>query len=284
MMNHEEWLEWRRQGIGSSDAAIIMGMSPWRTQYELWTDKVYGYKGEDNSSMARGRELEPVARKWFEDTMNVCLFPKNKVNLEHEWIRASLDGMDVEDTMAVEIKCPNKEDHAAAVGNKVPEKYWPQVQHQLLVTGLEGMYYCSFNGCEGAIVEVARDNTYIRSMFEEENKFWAMVNSKTPPELCERDYRSMENDPEWLKWSEKWKRAKKVLDISEKEEKEAKDFLLMLCGRRNSQGNDVRVNRSVVMGNVDLDKLSKDYPDIQLHKYRKNSYEKCMVRAINKID
>ncbi len=71
-MIDQAWHEWRRGGIGSSDAAAIMGVSPWRTPKEVWEEKVYGTSVIiDNSAMARGRELEPIARTWFEETMNV---------------------------------------------------------------------------------------------------------------------------------------------------------------------------------------------------------------------
>ena len=39
----EEWLEFRRSRIGASDAPIIMGVSPWKTHYKLWVEKIQGY-------------------------------------------------------------------------------------------------------------------------------------------------------------------------------------------------------------------------------------------------
>lgn len=283
-MNQQEWLQWRRAGIGSSDAGIIMGVSPWRTPYELWNDKVYGSSQEQNSSMKRGNELEPVARSWFENTMNVCLFPKNKIHETHEWVRASLDGMDIEETMAVEFKCPNQADHLVALNKKIPEKYIPQVQHQLLVTGLPGMYYCSFDGQDGVIVEVARDDSYIESMFSEEKKFWDMVNSKTPPALTERDFIPMDTNQEWIKLCSKWRKAKRLADRTKEKEQEIRDQMLMLCKGRNAQGNGLKISRSRVEGHVNWAKLRQDYPDVPIDQYRKNSYDKWSIRDIQESD
>jgi len=40
----EEWLEVRKRGIGSSDAAAAVGINPYKSQLELWLAKT----GRDN--------------------------------------------------------------------------------------------------------------------------------------------------------------------------------------------------------------------------------------------
>jgi putative phage-type endonuclease len=292
-MEHLEWLKWRRGGIGSSDAAIIMNASPWRTPRQLWEEKVYGESMQsENSAMTRGKELEPVARSWFEETMNVTVFPKNKVHVSNPWIRASLDGIDLEENIMVEIKCPNKEDHGVAVNGMIPSKYVPQVQHQLLVTGLDGMYYCSFDGSNGAIVEVARDNAYIDAMLEEERKFWDMVLSKTPPDLTDRDFMSMEKNEQWMQTSLLWHETKEMLEIAEAKEKELRNSLIALSENRNAQGCGLRMSKSICLGAIDYKQAIDDYitsmkahypevhfPDVPLEAYRKKSFTKWNFRA-----
>lgn len=34
-----EWLEWRRNGIGATDVAGILGVSPWASPWSVWADK-----------------------------------------------------------------------------------------------------------------------------------------------------------------------------------------------------------------------------------------------------
>ena len=41
-MTREEWLSARRTGIGGSDIAAILGLSPWRTPLDVYRDKVDG--------------------------------------------------------------------------------------------------------------------------------------------------------------------------------------------------------------------------------------------------
>lgn len=195
---HKKWLEWRNLGIGSSDAPIVMGVSPWKTLFQLWEEKTFGKTEQsENSSMKRGKEMEETARKEFEKQMNVSVFPRNIVHEKFSWLRASLDGMDPEEKIIVEIKCPNKQDHFDALTKKVPTKYFPQCQHQLLVTGLSQMYYFSFDGKEGVAVEVLADENYIEELFQKEKKFWEMVTSKEAPPLTEKDIERLENDTEW---------------------------------------------------------------------------------------
>ena len=77
-MSHEEWLEWRREGIGASDAPVIMGVSPWTTPLQLWENKLLGKSGQlETSSMRRGKDMEKEARRHFEEQMGtVSVYPK----------------------------------------------------------------------------------------------------------------------------------------------------------------------------------------------------------------
>jgi putative phage-type endonuclease len=278
-MTNEEWLQWRRKGVGATDACVIMGVSPWRTMHELWQDKVFGNAEQlENSAMSRGKELEPVARSWFEKTMNVTVFPQNRVHKEKEWIRASLDGIDMQEKVLVEIKCPNRQDHFVALNDMIPEKYMPQVQHQLLVTGLPGMYYCSFDGSEGKIVEVARDDAYIQTMLEEERKFWDMVLKKEAPPLTERDFVSMKDNQAWMDAEILWHKTKQMLEIAEAQEKEIRGTMIALAGDRNAQGNGVKISKTMCPGAIDYKQIMADYPHINWESYRKKSFVKWTFR------
>lgn len=277
---HEQWLEWRRQGIGATDACVIMQVSPWKTSRQLWEEKVFGNSVQpENSAMTRGKALEPIARSWFEETMNITVFPKNKVHILHDWVRASLDGIDMEEKILVEIKCPNKEDHLTAVGKKVPEKYWPQVQHQLLVTGLPGMYYCSYNGTQGAIVEVARDDSYIESMFSEEEKFWHMVLNKESPELTEHDFLDMKSNREWQLLEMRWIENNEILGRAEKLDKEIRQSMISLAQQNNAKGTGVKVSKSICQGMLDYKQARIDHPEIDWEYYRKKAGTKWNFRA-----
>jgi putative phage-type endonuclease len=59
----DEWLEQRRHGIGGSDAAAALGLSPWKTPLSLYLEKTGDARPfRDNESMLWGRVLEPAIR------------------------------------------------------------------------------------------------------------------------------------------------------------------------------------------------------------------------------
>ena len=59
----EAWLDWRRGGVGASDAPAIMGVSPWMDVEALWLEKTGRATGRPSSfAMRRGQLLEPEAR------------------------------------------------------------------------------------------------------------------------------------------------------------------------------------------------------------------------------
>jgi putative phage-type endonuclease len=293
-MNHEEWLNWRREGIGSSDASSIMEVSPWTTPYQKWQEKVIGLKKPSNPAKEWGKTMEEPARREFERLMNTNVLPRNVENKKTQWLRASLDGLSLDGDVLVEIKCPNKDDHFVALNKKVPEKYYPQCQHQLAVTGLPGMYYFSFDGLKGTVVEVARDQKYIEEqLFPKEELFWTSVITVTPPALTDRDKTSMENNKEWSKVSKKWQEANKSLKQYESEENLLRNQLIALANGRSAEGKGVSLTRSFTKGSINystaiqhyIDTLRALYPDItigdiELEIFRKDPFIKWTARAM----
>ena len=69
-MEHEEWLENRRKGIGGSDAGSICGLNPYSSAIAVFQDKTQPLTEKpDNESMRQGRDLEEyVARRFMEET------------------------------------------------------------------------------------------------------------------------------------------------------------------------------------------------------------------------
>jgi len=289
-MTHEQWLSWRRNGIGGSDAPGIMGDSSWATPYKIWEEKVLNPKKEDNYAMGRGRALEPVARAEFERLMNVKV---STANVEaKDWLRASLDGIDDNGKIMVEIKCPNKEDHAIASQYKmIPAKYYAQCQHQLAVTGLPGMYYFSFDGTEGSIVEVIRDDHYIDlKLLPTEKAFWDKVLSKEPPALIAKDFIDRSKNKEFMKAERRKLETKELLERAKEEDDKARETLIELADDHSAQGTLLKLTKYIAKGAIDykqaitdyLDNMRSHYPDIPFkdiptEPYRKDPFVKWVI-------
>ncbi len=93
MMNREQWLAWRRLGIGGSDAATILGCSPWKSEWSLYLDKKMGIADEmGGEDIETGNLLEDTVIRWAASQFDDCWKKGGPtVHPEHEWLRASPD-------------------------------------------------------------------------------------------------------------------------------------------------------------------------------------------------
>ncbi|MBI4242475.1 MAG: YqaJ viral recombinase family protein [Planctomycetes bacterium] len=173
IQNTESWLKWRCGGIGASDAPIIMGVSPWTTAAELIRIKAGILPGRaPNTAMLRGKRMEAEARKSYQKRAGVDVEPVCLESNPDRWMKASLDGINFSHGRVVEIKCPGAVDHSAAVAGNVPEKYYPQLQHILAVTGYSHIDYWSYRFDSGVLIKVERDESYISRLRRFEGEFW----------------------------------------------------------------------------------------------------------------
>lgn len=183
-----EWLEYRRTRIGASDAPVIMGLSPYATPYELWMQKISGIEVEVNQFMQRGKDLEKIALKKYMEMTGISYMDSPVIeNKDYPWQCASLDGMTKERDLFVEIKCPGEKNHEKALRGEIPKNYFIQMQHQLLVTGLDLAHYFSFDGIYGIILDVKRDEELLSDVFERELRFWDCLKNHVPPEMLPKD-------------------------------------------------------------------------------------------------
>lgn len=266
MENKEEWLAWRKKGLGSSDAPIIMGVSPWKTPYELWLEKT-GRAGEQvtNWAMERGNKLEPRARALFEVENDKSFPAKNVVHSEYDFLRASLDGWCEETGEILEIKCPGVDDHIKAKQGILPEKYYPQVQHQLMVTGAKRAYYYSFDGKEGATVIVEPDLKYINALLLAEKNFWVHVAEDVPPNLNDRDW--VEPSGEIAELFDTIAACKELMDMEKARYDHLKKKIIKAAVHNKMRWGKVEVQKIIKIGAVDYKKIPA-LTGVDLDKYR----------------
>jgi putative phage-type endonuclease len=88
----------RRGFIGGSDIAAMLGVSPWKTPYQLWEEKM-GISDETEDSeerakvLKRGKRLEPVVMEMLQDEYEIIVTDRNLIHIddEYEWMRAEID-------------------------------------------------------------------------------------------------------------------------------------------------------------------------------------------------
>src|SRR5258706_10338197 len=87
-------LEQRVRGVGSSEAAAALGLSQWKTAYDLWLEK-RGEAEEKESSeeMAMGHLLEPVIAQLYEaqHDAQVAKVTQTYTHPELHWLMATPD-------------------------------------------------------------------------------------------------------------------------------------------------------------------------------------------------
>ena len=272
MNNPQDPLQNRNKYIGASDAPIIMKVNPWTTPYQLCMEKIgLGHPRLDNYAMQMGREREDEARSKFEELTGLTMFPKVIYTDECKFVRASLDGIDLEQKNILEIKCPGKVDHEKAMDGVIPEKYFPQLQHQLFVTRLDHVNYFSYTRESNKRIIVERDQAYIDNMFKEHCKFWECVQNEQPPELCDRDYVE-KTDDFWFEVENLWKVTKRDLKILEQKEKQLRDTLISMSSNSNCRGRQVQVTKCVRKGQIDYEAMPQ-LKDADFELYRKPSTE-----------
>ena len=266
----DEWLQMRKSKIGASDASAILGISPWKSALKLWEEKLsMTTQTFKSSSMQRGIDLEPMARELFTAKTGIEINADVRFSNKYEWMMASLDGIDVKNSHIVEIKCPNSKDHSIAVSGKIPDHYYPQLQHQMAVCEVDEMFYFSFDGFDGVIVKVKRDDEYIENLIQKEQEFYECMINRTPPKSSEINYQERHDD-EWMKYASKWKSLNESIKQLDKEEKIVREKLIELSGESSSRGQGISLCRVERKGTIDYSAIPQ-LKNVDLEKYRKPS-------------
>lgn len=149
LKSRDEWLEKRKNYIGGSDAAAIVGMNPYKNNVELWEEKTGKKEAEDISEkpfVKYGTNAEEHLRELFR-----LDFPEYEVgykennmflNSKYPFAHASLDGFlkDKDGRLGIlEIKTTNilQSMQKEKWRDKVPDNYFCQLLHYFAVTGFE---------------------------------------------------------------------------------------------------------------------------------------------------
>ena len=250
--NTAEWHRWRQQGLGASDAPVIMGEAAFKTPRMLWSIKT-GRAQEDAPGPAarRGRELERRARRVYEQEVGIQMEPLCLVHDQLEWMRASLDGLSFDGSTVLEIKCPMKvRDQSAAQQGSVPPQYYAQLQHELEVSGAAEIHYWSFDGSVGSLVRVRPDREYLKRLLDAEAAFWKLVRENVWPEPAGGEL-DLSADTKWRHVALRYREAKVRLETATAEEHKLRAILENLATARRTFGCGVELLRSARRGTVD---------------------------------
>lgn len=273
-----EWHEFRRNHIGGSCAPAIMGVSPWKDVKQLYNEKTNPQETftSSNYAMRRGIELEPQALALFESETGYLMLPKVLVHPSIDYMSASLDGLEIENKAMVEIKCSGKIDHGKVLDGQIPEKYIPQLQHQMEVAGLDKMYYMSyFSDSDFKILEVYKDNDYVTQLLQKEAEFWECVVKRQHPEFAKKDITEIK-DPEWESLAMQWKFLQCRKEETERQQEEIRKSLLEMANGCPASGFGLQITKVIRKGNLDYSRIPIS-KEINLELFRKPSIESWKI-------
>jgi predicted phage-related endonuclease len=214
-MDQGEWLQYRKQGLGGSDAAAIVGANKYTSKLVLYMEKVGIYeKVVDSEAAFWGNELEDTIARNFIKRYNQELFDeavrrneyiselvkdipplariqrRNAILMhdKHDFMLANIDRLlfcPVKGNGLLEVKTASQYLADEWKGDDVPDAYFIQVQHYLAITGLSyGYIAVLIGGQKLKYYYIPRDQEFIDNLIALEVAFWYNhVVPQVPPEV-----------------------------------------------------------------------------------------------------
>lgn len=184
------WLEGRRKGLGGSDVPAILGISPWRTPLQVWSDKVgLAADGEDSYVLRRGSHMEPLLWRELErEVKGLTAKPQSLVIIEgaEPWMRYSPDaflsliaGDNYEEALGEGKSHPRG---ASEWAEGAPPHVVAQVQWGMHVTGFDVAYVAVDLGVDFKWQRIEKDPAWWRANEAALREFWDRVVREEPPQ------------------------------------------------------------------------------------------------------
>jgi len=180
--------------IGGSDAAAIVGVSAWKTPYQVYLEKV-GEKAPDdlsgNERVYWGTVLEELVADEYAKRTESKIRRVNRLvrHSKYLFLGAHIDRDILNTDRILEVKTAGSgRDWGEAGTDEIPDHYLPQVLHYMLVTGAVACDVAVLiAGSDFRIYTVERNEEMIAYLLEQELEFWARVEERDPPEATSPD-------------------------------------------------------------------------------------------------
>jgi len=296
-----EWRRWRNRGVTASDAAVVLGKSPYKTIWRLWAEKRGLVKEpdlDDNPHVQRGITFEDAARRQFEERHETLLLPVCGESEEYPVIRASFDGL-TDEGCPVELKCP-AEKNFSEIAQKGTEAdafrlYLPQLQHQIYVAEADKGWLAFYSNGRLKEFEVGRDQVLIDQIVEASLRFWEMVEKDKEPEMDpERDLFIPQGKlaGEWTWRAAQYRDLAETIETYRQRLKELEIiaggleqwFIDQLGDYAQGEYAGVKVRKWLQRGSIDYRRALKELlPDIQdedLERFRRKASERSKVQVV----
>jgi len=199
-LSHDEWLRYRKNGIGGSDAGAICGLDLYRSAIDVWHDKTHpdDINHVDSEAMRVGRDLEEYVAKRFTELTGKKVQRKNAIiqSEEYPFMLANVDRVVVGENSLLECKTTSAYGASNWADGKCPKSYEIQCNHYMAVTGADKVYLaCLIMGVDFVVRIINRDEETIKLLQEIESDFWehnVKENVMPAPQGSESDKNAIE--------------------------------------------------------------------------------------------
>ena len=187
----------RKDFIGGSDIAAVMGMSRWKTPLTLWLEKTGEIEPDDKSddeAVELGRELEDfVAKKFSRKTgLNVRKRKEKYTHKKYPFLAAHIDRLIEGTDELLECKTCSSYKKGEWDGDDIPREYILQVIWYLGITGRKRGHIAVLIGGQCFKTKVIEfDIELFNIMVDMAVEFWNIVQNKIMPALTPNDNDTM---------------------------------------------------------------------------------------------
>lgn len=299
-LNHKEWLNLRKKGIGGSDAGAICGLNPYVSAMDVYRDKTSEIIYDtDNEAMKQGRDLEEyVARRFTEETgLKVRRHNVIYQNEDYPFMLANVDRMLVGRNIGLECKTTSPFNAEKWENNQIPPHYLTQCYHYMAVTGAEVWYLAVLiYGKEFKYYRIERDEKAIRDLIKIEKLFWEHnVLKKVMPDpdgsvACDQiiseyfSYAEPDKSIELTGFNKELRRRAEIIDMIDRLEQEKKEIeqgvKVYMGDAEIAMNDDFRVSwKNTEVNRFDSKLLKEEHPEIYSKYCKKNNQRRFYVRA-----
>lgn len=175
-LDHSQWLQLRKNGIGGSDAGAICGLNPYSSAMKVFQDKVSDTVAEvDNEAIRIGHDLEDYVAKRFMEVTGLKVRKSNYMyrSIEHPCMIADVDRLVVGEDAGLECKTVSVYSADKWANGNIPLHYVIQCYHYMAVTGKRTWYIAAvILGKEFIYRKLEWDDEIINGIIAKEEYFW----------------------------------------------------------------------------------------------------------------
>lgn len=299
---YKEWLEYRKQGIGGSDASVVCGMNRYKSSIELWMEKTDQLPYQEAGEAAYwGTQLEELVRLEFTKRTKIEVKQVKQLlkSREYPFMLVNLDGICEHPdygTCIFEAKTAS----AYRMGeweDSIPDEYQLQIQHYMAVTGFQGAYIAVLIGGNTFRWQfVARDEELISMMIQLEKDFWRHVQENIPlpmdgsqaaaslltqkfPDSKPKSHITLPEGA--MELIERYDQACEQLDIITQQKREAENRLKEMIGEHEigTVGNRIVTWKSISQERLDSKTLKAEHPVLYQKYTNRTSYRRFSIKA-----